>query len=576
MPEKVRIAWNVYHKYDELTRILHELAGAYSGLASLYSIGRTYQGRDIWCLEITNKSTGPALHKPGFQIDGNTHSGEVTGCAVALYDAYYLLSRYGEDDFVTGLVDTRVIYVIPRVSADGAEHYLTTPHSSRSSLRPYPLTEEEWLETDGLYPHDINGDGWALQMRLEDPQGEWKASAKDPRLMVKRQPKDGQGPFYHIYPEGLIRNYRGGGIKMAPPLYNLDFNRNWPSNWAVTQDGAGPYPLCEPENRALADFWRDHPNLTGVMTYHTFSGVIIRTFVTKPDDAFNAHDLKVYKEIGRIGTEVTGYESVSVFEGLTDDKKNPRHGNSKDWWYEDLGAYVFCIELWSLANHAGIEVKDYMGFLIGRSEEDDLKLLAYNDSELGGQGFMPWTPFDHPQLGRVEIGGWKTKYTFQNPPHHLLKEEIDRTFMFCLKHAALSPLVRVTGAAATAVGGGVHKVTATVRNEGWLPTNLTKHAQRIGVARPDTVRIDIPEGAEILSGRQITEIGNLEGKWNVQGGMFGARPADSSRTLEWLIKAPAASGAAAAPGEVKVQVRSHKGGRHTATVKLDGRQGEAR
>ncbi len=568
MPEKVKIAWDVYHKYDELTGILRQLADAHPDLASLYSIGRTYQGRDIWCLEITNKATGPALHKPGFQIDGNTHSGEVTGCAVALYNAHYLLSNHGDDAFVTNLVDTRAIYVIPRLSADGAEHYLTTPHSTRSSLRPHPLTDEEWLETDGLYPHDVNGDGWVLQMRIQDPEGEWKASPKDPRLMVKRQPKDGpdQGPFYRIYPEGLIRNYKGKGaeIKLAPPRHNIDFNRNWPSNWAVTQDGAGPYPLCEPENRALADFWRDHPNLTGVMTYHTFSGVIIRTFVTKPDDAMNAHDLKAYTEIGRIGTEVTGYKSVSVFEGLTDDKKNPRQGNSKDWWYEDLGAYVFCIELWSLASHAGIEVKDYMNFLRERSEEDDLKLLAYNDKELGGEGFMPWTPFAHPQLGRVEIGGWKTKYTFQNPPHHLLKEEIDRTFMFCLKHAALSPLVRVTDATATEVGGGVYSVKATVRNEGWLPTNLTRHALRIGVAKPDTVRLDLPEGTEILSGKQVTSVGNLEGKWNVQGGMFGARPADTSRTLEWLVKVPAVAQAAVA----KVQVRSQKGGRHAVTVRL--------
>jgi murein tripeptide amidase MpaA len=162
MPEKVKIDWNVYHKYDDLTSILNQLAAAYPELVSIYSIGRTYQGRDIWCLEITNKATGPALHKPGFQIDGNTHSGEVTGCAVALYNAHYLLSRYGEDDFVNNLVDTRTTYVIPRVSADGAEHYLTTPYSTRSSLRPHPLTDEEWLETDGLFPHDINDDGWAL------------------------------------------------------------------------------------------------------------------------------------------------------------------------------------------------------------------------------------------------------------------------------------------------------------------------------------------------------------------------------------------------------------------------------
>lgn len=564
MPEKTKIRWDVYHKYDELTKVLHELAAAHPDLCRLYSIGPTYQGREIWCLEITNLATGPAGDKPGFQIDGNTHGGEVTGCATALYNAHYLLSNYGDDDFVTELLDTRAIYVIPRVAADGAEYYLTTPHAVRSSMRPFPYSDEEWLETDGLYPDDVDGDGWILQMRVEDYEGEWKVSSKDQRLMRKREPGDQVGPFYRLYPEGLIRNYKGGEIKLAPPRYNLDFNRNWPSNFAVTQDGAGPYPLCEPENRALAEFWRDHPNLTGVMTYHTFSGVIIRTFVTKPDTEMDDRDLAAYRAIGKIGTEITGYESVSVFEGLTLDKKNPRHGNSKDWWYQDLGAYVFCIELWSLAEKAGVKVTDFIGFLTSREEQDDVKLLQYNDETLDGQGFEPWRPFDHPQLGRVELGGWKFKYTWQNPPPHMLLGEIERTHLFCLKHAALSPLVRITSTETSSLGNGLYQVSATVCNEGWLSTNLTQQAIKLGIARPVTVRIDIPDGAELLGGSRVTDVGHLEGKWSTTGGLFGARPARHERVVEWLVQVPDDAGS----HEVTVTSRSQKGGRDSATVVL--------
>jgi hypothetical protein len=564
MPERVKIRWDVYHRYDELTSVLHQLAAAHPELCRLSSIGRTYQGREIWCLEITNYATGPAAHKPGFQIDGNTHAGEVTGCAVALYNAHYLVSRHGADPFVTELLDTRAIYVIPRIAADGAEHYLTTPYTVRSSMRPFPYSEEEWLETDGLYPWDIDGDGHVLQMRIEDPQGEWKVSPKDPRLMLKRTPADpdAEGPFYRIYTEGLIRNWDQGAIRNAPPQYNLDFNRNWPSNWGVVQDGAGPYPLCEPENRAMADFWRDHPNLTGVMTYHTFSGVIIRTFVTKPDDAFDPRDLAAYVAIGKIGTAATGYESVSVFEGLTDDRKNPRMGNSKDWWYQDLGAYVFCIELWSLAEKAGIKVRDYMGFLRARSEEDDIKLLAYNDAGLGGKGFEPWREFEHPQLGRVELGGWKFKYTFQNPPPEMLLGEIERTFMFCLKHAALSPLVRITSTEVEDVGGNVYRVRAEVRNEGWLPTNLTQQAIKLGIAKPVTVKLSLGQGAQLLSGKAVTNLGHLEGKWATSGGMFGARAAADTCVAEWLVRVPSG------PVEMEIVARSQKGGTHSTTLTI--------
>ena len=42
--------------------------------------------------------------------------------------------------------------------------------------------------------------------------------------------------------------------------------------------------------------------------------------------------------------------------------------------------------------------------------EDDLKLIGWNDEQLGGKGFVDWYPFDHPQLGRVELGGWTARH----------------------------------------------------------------------------------------------------------------------------------------------------------------------
>ena len=48
----------------------------------------------------------------------------------------------------------------------------------------------------------------------------------------------------------------------------------------------------------------------------------------------------------------------------------------------------------------------------GLNGADALKLLKWNDEALNGEGFKPWKEFDHPQLGKVEIGGWKTKFTW--------------------------------------------------------------------------------------------------------------------------------------------------------------------
>src|SRR5207245_3526181 len=63
---------------------------------------------------------------------------------------------------------------------------------------------------------------------------------------------------------------------LAPRREGMDINRNYPYEWAPegVEPGSGPYPFSEPETRAEAEFWRTHPNINGVLTYHTTSGVI--------------------------------------------------------------------------------------------------------------------------------------------------------------------------------------------------------------------------------------------------------------------------------------------------------------
>ena len=186
-----------YLDYAELTATLRDLVQEHENLAKMYSIGKTYEGREMWTVEITNFEKGSPDKKPAMYIDGNHHAGEVTGSAVCVYTVWYLLSNYGKDDFVTDLVDNRTWYILPRISVDGAEVFLHTPMQLRSSVREYPPRDND----DGLNPEDIDGDGWILQMRVQDPDGDWKVSKQDDRLMVRREPWDKEGPFYKIYPE---------------------------------------------------------------------------------------------------------------------------------------------------------------------------------------------------------------------------------------------------------------------------------------------------------------------------------------------------------------------------------------
>lgn len=165
-----------------------KLCAEYPSLIELYSIGKTLQGRDLWVVEVTCKESGPSSEKPGLWIDGNTHSSEPTGTNVCLKTIWYLCSSYGSDEFVTELLDTRVIYVLSRVNPDGAEVFLTKPYHYTAGGVENP----EFWDGEGHYDEDVNGDGLSAFMRWRYTNGDWKISKKDHRLMIKREPEDAE------------------------------------------------------------------------------------------------------------------------------------------------------------------------------------------------------------------------------------------------------------------------------------------------------------------------------------------------------------------------------------------------
>src|SRR3954447_13641162 len=87
MPTPPDIQFDRFYKHDELTALLRAYTEAYPAFAALESIGQSHEGREIWCLTITNSATGAHDTKPAQYIDGNMHAGEVTGSAAALYTA---------------------------------------------------------------------------------------------------------------------------------------------------------------------------------------------------------------------------------------------------------------------------------------------------------------------------------------------------------------------------------------------------------------------------------------------------------------------------------------------------------
>ena len=144
-----------FYRYTELTRLLQDYAEALPGLIGLRSIGNSHEGRDIWLVTVTNTVTGADADKPALWIDGNIHAAELTASTACLYFLHQLAT--GADDArLRHLVDTRAVYICPRLNPDGAELALADrPRHIRSGTRPYPFDEPH---VEGLTAEDIDGD----------------------------------------------------------------------------------------------------------------------------------------------------------------------------------------------------------------------------------------------------------------------------------------------------------------------------------------------------------------------------------------------------------------------------------
>ena len=511
-----------FYRYDALTEMLRTFEREFSHLATVESIGKSYEERDIWALTISSAETGDPLEKPGFYVDGNIHGSEVTASSTALFFAWTLLSGYGEEEAITRLVDDCAFYIIPVVSPDGVELVLSNAGTVRSGTRMYPHEEER----DGLHAEDIDGDGLILSMRIEDPGGGWKVSEKDARLLVPRRFNDTDGTFYRVFQEGQIRNYDGVEVKMAPNKQGLDFNRNFPANWQPEskQRGAGEYPFSEPETRALAEFIMSHPNICGLHALHTGMESIIRPPATQTDKEMPSSDLRRVLEIGQHGVDITGYVLFS-YRKLNDDIY-VAHGDLATWIYEQLGLIVFCDELWDIRARSG---KDYVE-LSKMNKENDLDgleeveaaALKWNDEVLEGDGFVDWRPFDHPQLGPVEIGGWK-RLLRNNAPPQLLEETCEKMSRFLIAHAQACPRLRAEFHEVEEIGEKVYRIAVAIRNEGYLPTNVTEQAIAMKQAKPVEARIHLGDEDTLLIGDAKQEIGHLSG--------YGGR-----RKVEWTVR----------------------------------------
>jgi hypothetical protein len=108
---------------------IHAVEAAHPDIVHVFSIGKSYQGRDIWAAKISdNVATDEA--EPEVLFDALHHAREHLTVEQALYLLHLLADNYGTDSRITSLVNSREIWIIFAVNPDGFVYDLTCTGSS--------------------------------------------------------------------------------------------------------------------------------------------------------------------------------------------------------------------------------------------------------------------------------------------------------------------------------------------------------------------------------------------------------------------------------------------------------------
>ncbi len=153
VPAALQMDWTVRHTYGQAQDLLAALAKAYPAYSELYTIGHSYQERQLWCLEITNESKSKE-QKIGIGVFANIHGGEQESAECALYMAWWTLLNQNSA-YVKNLLDNYIIYVVPIINPDG--YCQSFVYNNRWNLRPTDHNGDGIPFGDPYT--DINGDG---------------------------------------------------------------------------------------------------------------------------------------------------------------------------------------------------------------------------------------------------------------------------------------------------------------------------------------------------------------------------------------------------------------------------------
>lgn len=554
-----------YMDFAALTAALNEI-DASSGLCQLSVIGSSREGRGLHLLTLSSDAA-QAGARPALLITAGLDGRHRVGPETAVRVARRLLVDHID------LLNEMTVYIIPCANPDGMERNAGKINFDHvGNMRVLDDDRDGAADEDG--PSDLNGDGYITMMRRLDPPLDDKAThlpdPAAPRLLKTPEAEKGERAIYSIYTEGLDADGDGKIAEDGPGQIDLD--RNFMHRWPEYERNAGTHQISEPESAALAKFIIERRNIVEAITFGRHDNLINvpdgkgKDVSGQAPKDLDPDDVNWYKELSKVFKEITGQE-----RGAQEDTAGSFHA----WLHAQRGVPSLATVVWGRPEVKKEEKKEEKTEEVkeekkeeGKPEEkkedqtpsepngetesakppatadlrqaaeekkDDKKKkkdevkpadaeaaawLEYSDKERGGQGFIEWQPFDHPTLGKVEIGGFVPGFRM-NPPTSELDTLAEKHTAFIVELMKRRPKLNAQGPTVKKLASNLYEVRYGVVNEGYLPT-ATSIARKARSIKPTVVRISVPV-EQIVAGNRVNRA------WGIGGS--GDRFA-----LRWIVR----------------------------------------
>lgn len=516
-------------------------AKALRGVATWIPLGSSRTGRELFAIRLAGDSER-ADEQPAILIVANVDGTQPWTSTLALEHAEQLVERASEPAIAAALAST-TFYIVPCANPDAHERRFAPARHEREATGVGVDNDRDGRQGEDP-ASDLNGDGLITQLRVLDPRGEWIADPLEARALVKADKTKGETGVWRVWSEG--RDLDGDERVAEDEALDACVNRNFASEWKEHAPEAGAFATDEPETRALCEALLQRPQIALVLTYGSHENLVEKpksvaadALVKRvPTPGVVEADVNVLVELGKRYVELTGVKH----KGRGGDS-----GSFSNWVYSHRGLWSLAINPWDIpldtpekktdapksegeaepveppAKPEKPEKSDKPEKKDKREPSDDAKRLRWIDANADESWrFLNWTPFEHPELGACEIGGFAS-FARNEPPAALSAELARKQFDFVVSLAADLARVRIAEFSAKPLGGGLHELRGVVANPSRLPL-VSASGARTRAVRPARLELELGDDAELVAGQRVQLIRTLEGS----GGRFEQR---------WLVRA---------------------------------------